>query len=229
LPFKTGSFPFVFCFEFLHHFPALGPVVREIHRVTAHRGHFYFDEEPFRRAAKVTLYRQRSKIYSERTLQKHRYLRLLEGFISEPHSDEVEHGVVENEQLSLAEWSAALAIFESSDVDLVSLEHLHSKLGRKPRPRNLLNFLLGGTIRGLCRQGLRPEAKAPTDLRQTLTCPDCLSGAGVAPGAEPSLIEVPDGFKCARCGLTYPCRAGIIMLLPPQELHLLYPDLAAGP
>jgi SAM-dependent methyltransferase len=43
LPFRTGSLPFVFCYEFLHHFPTPAPVVKEIHRVLAPGGWFFFD------------------------------------------------------------------------------------------------------------------------------------------------------------------------------------------
>jgi SAM-dependent methyltransferase len=140
LPFKSNSFPFILCYEFLHHFPSLAPIVTEIHRVAA-GGYFYFDEEPFRRALRLALYRQRSKIYAERTLRKHKYLRLIESFISEAPCDEVEHGVIENEKLSLTEWLTALSVFDHRDIDLVSLNGVRSKLGNRLRLENVLNYL----------------------------------------------------------------------------------------
>jgi len=228
LPFKSNSFPFIFCYEFLHHFPALGPIVREIHRVAA-RGYFYFDEEPFRRAVKLALYRQRSKIYSERALRKHWYLRLIESFISESPCDEVEHGVIENEKLSLTEWLTALSIFEQRDIDLVSLDKLRSKLGRRLRPSNILNYLLGGSIAGLCRKAPESAKDGPVELRDTLACPDCMTRRNAGALDRPSLVEVRWGYRCVECGFTYPCIDGIIFLLPPGQLQQLYPELWSIP
>jgi SAM-dependent methyltransferase len=228
LPFKSNSFPFIFCYEFLHHFPSLGPIVKEIHRVAA-GGHFYFDEEPFRRVFKLALYRQRNKIYSENALRRHKYLRLIESFISDSPCDEVEHGLIENEQLSLSEWLSALSIFEQREVDLVSLDRLRSKLGRRLRLNNVLNYLLGGSIAGLCRKVHAPAKDSPVELRDTLTCPGCLGRKNADGRDEPSLVEVPNGYRCSGCGFTYPCRDGIIFLLPPAELQQLYPQLWSIP
>jgi SAM-dependent methyltransferase len=228
LPFKSNSFPFVFCYEFLHHFPALGPIVREIHRVAA-AGWFYFDEEPFRRAAKVALYRQRSKIYSQDTMRKHPYLRLLESFFSEPRCDEVEHGVLENEELSLAEWQSALSVFEQRDIDLVSLDRLRSKLGPRIRVGNFLNYFLGGSIGGLCRKLGGPRKDVPVNLREMLACPDCLAGGPTGRAEEASLFEVPAGYRCLQCGFTYPCSEGVVFLLPSAKLQQLYPAFCPSP
>jgi SAM-dependent methyltransferase len=224
LPIKSGSFPFVFAYEFLHHFPSPGPIMREVHRVTG-AGHFYFDEEPFRRAAKVVLYRQGSKIYAERTLRKHRYLRLIESFISEPRCDEVDHGVIENESLSLTDWLSALSVFEEYDVELASLGRLRSKLGRRLRLGNLPNYLLGGSIGGLCRKVGAPPTAAPGTLADALSCPDCMARSRSGAAREPSLVEVPSGYRCASCHFTYPRRDGVALLLPPSQLQQLYPEL----
>jgi SAM-dependent methyltransferase/uncharacterized protein YbaR (Trm112 family) len=228
LPFRSNSFPFIFGYEFLHHFPSLDPIVREIHRVAA-GGHFYFDEEPFRRALKLALYRQRSKIYSERTLRKHRYLRLVESFISEAPCDEVEHGVIENEKISLTEWVTALSVFDQRDLDLVSLDRVRSKLGDRLRLDNVLNYLLGGIIGGLCRKVLDSTVARPVELRDTLACPDCMTRKPAATLDGRSLVEVRGGYQCTECGFTYPCRDGIIFLLPPAELQQLYPELGSIP
>ena len=226
LPFRSGSFPFVFAYEFLHHFPSPGPIMREIHRVTG-AGHFYFDEEPFRRAAKLVLYRQGSKIYAERTLRKHRYLRLIESFISEPRCDEVEHGVIENESVSLREWLSALSVFEEYDVELVSLGRLRSKLGRRLRFGNLPSYLLGGSIGGLCRKTGAPATASPRALDETLTCPDCMARSRTAASSEPSLVPLPSGYRCTACHFTYPRREGVAFLLPPSQLQQLYPELGS--
>jgi SAM-dependent methyltransferase len=227
LPFRSGSFPFVFAYEFLHHFPSPGPIMREIHRVTG-AGHFYFDEEPFRRAAKVVLYRQGSKIYAERTLRKHRYLRLLESFISEPRCDEVEHGVIENDSLSLTDWLTALSVFDDYDVELVSLGGLRSRLRRRLRLNNVPNYLLGGSIGGLCRKTGAPATASPRALEDALTCPDCLGRSPAGASGEPSLVQVPSGYRCAACHFTYPRRDGVAFLLPARQLQQLYPELGSA-
>jgi SAM-dependent methyltransferase len=223
LPFKSQSFPFVFCYEFLHHFPSLEPIVREIHRVAG--GSFYFDEEPFRRAAKLNLYRQRSKVYSEKTLRKHECLRLIESFLSEPRCDEVEHGVVENDELSLAEWMTALSPFQERDIELVSLDRFRSKLGRRLGPTNIPNYLLGGRIGGLCRQMPGAAREGPIELEGALTCPACMARRSAGALDEPSLLEAGGDYRCSACDTSYPCRDGIIFLLPPEELRQLYPEI----
>src|SRR5205807_240695 len=87
LPFRSNSFPFVFAYQFLHHFPNIAPIINEVHRVQS-RGYFYFDEEPFKRIMRLVLYRQKAKIYSQQVLSRNRYLSLIESFISESESDE---------------------------------------------------------------------------------------------------------------------------------------------
>ena len=227
LPFRNGSFPFVFCYGFLHHFPALEPVIREIYRVLGN-GYFYFDEEPFKRILKLRLYKQRDSIYARSTLEKSRFRRFLESFISESSSDEVDHGIVENENIGLGEWTRALAVFHDRDVDLVSVGNVTSKLGDHLRFGNIPNVLLGGGISGLCRKadlvGKRHEP-ARLDPYELLACPECVS-ASTADGLESSaLVRAVEGFRCSRCGATYPERDGILFLLPRKELRELYPGL----
>jgi SAM-dependent methyltransferase/uncharacterized protein YbaR (Trm112 family) len=241
LPFRTGAFPFVFAYQFLHHFPALSPAVREIHRVMA-PGRFYLAEEPYRRVLKVELYEQRSKIYSDRHLRRNPYVRLLESFVSSESSDETEHGVIENDDLDLSEWIEALSIFDRRPARLTSIYDIRSTLRDGMGPRNVLNWLLGGQIEALCtkaghtptepteaddraRAGAPPSARALTDL---LACPSCdVPGPHGLPD-HPPLEAVSDGFQCPVCRFTYPQRDGVIVLLPAPQLQALYPELAAG-
>lgn len=223
LPFRSNSFPFIFCYGFLHHFPSIEPVMAEIYRVLGD-GHFFFDEEPFKRVLRVRLYRQKDSIYSQATLQKSKYRRLIESFISEASSDEVQHGVIENEGIALSEWRSALSRFDERDVELVSLANVRSKIGDRLRLNNVANLLLGGTISGLCRK--RTGEQTPwSDVFDLLACPDCTSRNSQDPGESPPLLRFPGGFRCSRCGANYPERDGIILLLPRAELEELYPAL----
>lgn len=224
LPFRNNSFPFIFCYEFLHHFPSLGPVMHEIHRVLA-GGYFYFDEEPFERTLKLVLYRQRSKTYSSGAFRKNRYVRLLESFISEAASDEVEHGIIENNDISLLEWLDAVSIFDSHDVYLFSINNISSRLGDHLTARNVPNFLLGGSIAGLCRKaGPMAFGQAP-DISAQLGCPDCTIPLTDGSFDRPPLERLANGFRCSQCGSNYPSREGVIFLLPRAELQQLYPEL----
>lgn len=225
LPLKSTSFPFVFCYQFLHHFPDLLPIVREIHRVVAN-GYFFFDEEPLKRVLKLKLYTQKSKVYSDIARSKRPYIRLLETFISEAPSDEVEHGIVENHDIALADWIKALRLFDERELELVSTFNVRSRVGERLGPRNTLSFLLGGTISGLCRKGAQPEAKPRTDIKALLACPDCATPATDGTMDQASLREVPNGFECTRCEVSYPVKDGVVFLLPRGMLEQLYPDVA---
>lgn len=221
LPFRSGAFAFAFCYEFLHHFPSVAPIIKEIHRVVS--GAFYFDEEPFRRLLKVVLYRQKQKIYSDNALRKNKYVRLAESFVSEAPCDEVEHGIVENDNISLTEWINALCIFDHRDVDLLSLNRFGSKLNRRLGISNIPNLLLGGTIAGLCRKQTKPTNNRPVDVNELLGCPDCSTSTKNGSFDRPPLIKISNAFECSQCGFNYPSRDGVIFLLPRTELQQLYP------
>jgi SAM-dependent methyltransferase len=223
LPFKSNSFPFIFCYQFLHHFPSPKPVMDEIYRVLS-SGHFYFDEEPFKRVLKLNLYKQRNKIYSEGSLTKNKYMNLVESFISEAHCDEIEYGIIENNNISLSEWITALSIFDGYDVNLFSIYNITSKLEHRIRLHNVLNILLGGRIAGLCSKRPGVEGNSPIDIIDLLACPDCKIPSSNGSFDRPSLAEIPAGYKCTQCRFTYPCRDGILFLLPKAELQQLYPD-----
>ena len=225
LPFRDESFPFVFCYQFLHHFPRLRPILQEIHRVLAD-GHFAFGEEPFRRVLKVRLYRQRQKIYAPARLRRHWLMRLVEDFVSEPWSDEVEHGVIENHDIPLAEWLDALSVFEAREVDLTSVLDVRSRLEDRMRPANVLNYLLGGSIAGLCRKRSEAAEFARTDVETLFGCPACTTPAGDGRLERTALREAGDGFECRGCGSGYPRVNDVVFLLRREKLAQLYPDIA---
>jgi SAM-dependent methyltransferase len=225
LPFKSKSFPFVFCYEFLHHFPSLLPIVTEIHRVLAD-GCFFFDEEPFKRVLKLALYKQKDKIYSRSALRKNGYVKLIESFLSEPACDEVEHGIIENNNISLEEWADMLAVFDETEVDLFSIYNVTTRLHRQVRLRNFANYLLGGTIAGLCYKRDSDRRSAPDDIDRLLACPSCTMTTANGSLDRPALVRVVDAYQCLSCGFDYPVREGVIVLLPRDELQQLYPELS---
>lgn len=224
LPFRSNAFPFVFCYEFLHHFPSLPPILAEIHRVIGN-GYLYFAEEPFRKLWRLVLYQQRHKIYSEAAAKKHRLVKLLEEFISEQHCDEVEHGIVENYDISVRDWRAALARFDEVEATLVSSNGMRSRLKGRVGLRNVPNLVLGGNIAALCRKTTPAGRRPGADLYDLLACPSCTvpsEGGGLD---RPPLVREGDRFRCSRCRVDYGSRDGILFLLPREECQQLYPDL----
>jgi SAM-dependent methyltransferase len=233
LPFRSGAFPFVFCYQFLHHFPALAPVLGEIRRVMS-AGHFWFGEEPFRRVLRLAIYRQRSTVYAQASRRRNRYVRLLVSFISEERTDEVEHGIIENDDIALEEWLEGMAGFDRAAARLESAYGVRSRLARDVRLRNRLNWLLGGMLAGLCRRdepARDPELAGADggDLTRLLACPACIEPTtGAVPFDRPSLVAIQDGFRCPSCEATYPIRDGVIFLIPLDELRELYPEVLGG-
>jgi SAM-dependent methyltransferase len=223
LPFRSNSFPFVFCYEFLHHFPALKPVIDEILRVLSN-GYFYFDEEPFKRWLKVKLYKQRAKMYSETAHRKNKYLTFFESFISEMPCEEIEYGIIENNNISLREWLKALSVFSEHELDLTSVYHISSKIRHSLKLQNFPNFLLGGQVTGLCRKDSVRE-HTTSDIYDSLGCPDCMISSSDGNFDRPSLTKLSDGFQCSQCGFTYPVKDNIIFLLPKDEFQQLYPEI----
>ena len=150
LPVRTGVVPFVFCYQFLHHFPSLASILPEIERVTAPGGRFFFDEEPVGARCRVRLYRQHRRRTKARPGPLGKLIRFVEGLISEPWCEEVEHGIIENHEIRLTEYRQELARFDPVEAEVRTLRLLRSRLARSPRLANLPNDLLGGVMRALC-------------------------------------------------------------------------------
>ena len=225
LPFRSHSFAFAFCYEFLHHFPSPVPILREAHRILSD-GMFFFSEEPFKRP-KVILYRQRHKMYSKSALRKSKAMQFIEKFLSEEYCDEREHGILENSDIPLKEWIAAASIFNEKEVCISSLGNkICSKLGDRVRIRNLPNMLLGGGISGVCmKKDLRPLVE-PDDLLNLLLCPDCMAKAEYQEAGQPSLVRAASRLECSVCQSTFPVVDGVMFLLPKGLFRELYPDFA---
>jgi len=226
LPFRDNSFPFAFCYEFLHHFHFPKPILQEVYRILSN-GVFFFSEEPFKRF-KIALYRQRHKIYSKSMLRKSKVIRFVEKFISEERCDEREYGVIENHDISLQEWIDALSTFETRNVHISSVENrIRTELGERIAIRNLLNMILGGAITGICKKGsanLRTEISNLTDL---LLCPNCINKTKKQMIDQPPLKQTPSSLKCSVCGSSFPVIDEIIFLLPTFLFRELYPDFAS--
>ncbi len=222
LPLKNEVVPFLFCYQFLHHFPSLKPVLGEIHRVMSGSSSFFFDEEPMGRLLQLHLYKQKAKEYSRSNLRKGKLLRWLEGLVSETESDEVQHGVIENHAMKMPEWQDGLSIFDAMDVRVRTLRHLKSRISKSMRLANFPNHLLGGVIQGVCQKA---GAESPSsNIFDWLACPDCRVPA--PSGDEwnhPPLDRKDDVLVCQYRGCRYPIIEDIPILIPKDLRKELYP------
>jgi SAM-dependent methyltransferase/uncharacterized protein YbaR (Trm112 family) len=217
LPFKSGSIPFVFCYESLHHFPDPAPIVREIHRVVSPGGHFYFDEEPFKRVAHVNLFKANA-LYSPERLRAGKFRKALEFFFAEWACNETGHGIIENHQISISSWKRTLSVFEEKDIRLYSNSRTTVTLNKSRNPvKYALAYLLGGGISGLCH---KPGTTKAVPVLEALLCPQCREQ-----GRESSLARTEAGFACTSCNNRYPVVSGVVFLFSPRTFEDLYPDV----
>src|SRR5581483_5616368 len=219
--FMTGSVPFVFCYETLHHFPEPAPVVQEIYRVLSPGGFFFFDEEPYKKILHINLYSGK-KIYSREHLTRSTARKLLDRLFAAPTCNEVEHGVIENDEISITQWKSALAPFTKKDVQLTASENLSMKEDLF-KPFNylklLLLILLGGKVSGTC-QNTSPGSPTATPVLETLICPSCKLAH-----IEAGITRTDTAFACTRCFNVYPIFDDILFLFTPDKLAELYPEV----
>jgi len=220
LPFASNAMPFVFCYETLHHFPEPAPIVKEIHRVLAPGGYFYFDEEPYKRVLHLALYESK-KIYSAEYKNAGRLRKMLDFFFARHSCNETEHGIIENDEIPLRVWKRALRVFAYQEVTLESLKnHLRaSLLAPFYDVKYHLSYLFGGNISGVCRKA-GGNTGAAANVREAFICPSCLTS-----GFESLLAASDSGFRCRNCNKKYPIVDGVVFLLPHEKFAKLYPDV----
>jgi SAM-dependent methyltransferase len=219
LPFLSASVPFVFCYETLHHFPDPTPVLKEIHRVLTPGGHFFFDEEPFKRTLHLKLYKSK-KAYSQESLNAGYIRKIFDYFFSERSCNEIEHGIIENDEIPVRVWKQALSCFGEKKVKLHFLKRFDSDLfDPKDSLKNAIAYLFGGGISGLCRKS-GDLLKNDIPLHDLLACPSCLET-----GQESKLIQKDHSLYCGKCREMFPVSENVIFLFSAKKLEELYPSV----
>ncbi len=221
LPFLSNSIPFIFCYQVLHHFPNPGIIIEELHRVLSAGGTLYFNEEPFKKVAHFNLYQRDSSSNSISKDKKGFLKRIMDFFFSYEKLVEHDYSIVENDDITLADWKQYLAFFREKNIEIHSLKGINSELFT---PRNAFNYfltyLLGGTIRGTCKKDGQLSI-ANAEVSAALACPMCRTN-----GLEAQLKAEHDYLLCQHCGKKYPIIDGVMFLLADDKFASLYPELA---
>jgi len=219
LPVMSDSIPFVFCYETLHHFPEPAPITKEIYRVLSPSGCFFFDEEPYKQILHFNLYKGQ-KIYSDTSLKRSRIGNILDLFFSARSCNEVEHGIIENDDITIGLWKNALMHFDEKDVELKTISSIQSDLFRpNSYMKYFIAYLFGGKISGICRkQGYNDNIKR--SIFDTLICPSCKKD-----NSEILLNQIDNFFICPNCSRRYPVIEGVLFLFSYDTFVDLYPEI----
>jgi SAM-dependent methyltransferase/uncharacterized protein YbaR (Trm112 family) len=226
LPFRNNSMPFIFCYNTLHHFPDPAPIIAEIHRVLA-PGFFFFDEEPFERLLHIDLYK-RSLQHRIGARRRNVIVKVLEALFSDVVLNEVEYGIIENEDISPSMWQHALCPFDWVEATLESPWGLCSSLyAPSLNLPHVLNKLMGGSVRCLGKK-TSGQALEMESIWDALGCPNCRVTNVQGEDDRAPLHRGSGGLRCTHCGYEFPVREGILFLFAEAALRKLYPEVLEG-
>ncbi|MBL0155674.1 MAG: class I SAM-dependent methyltransferase [Bryobacterales bacterium] len=222
LPYRDNSLAFVMSFQTLSQFLDVESVVREVHRVLAPGGVFYFAEEPVRRQLTLRLHRAP---YPDRMkpVEKWFYESGLLDFVAMDvigADQEESFGIRQNHRFGLREWSHLLhAYFEETRFITFPRQRgwanqivkSLARLGPGNAEARMADWL-GATLAAFCRKA--GELPPGLGTAAALACPDC--GAAL-----PMADEGP--LRCPACPYEAAYEAGVFNLLSSTLRAELYP------
>lgn len=173
LPFKSNSFPFIFIYETLHHFPDLNPPLSEIYRVLSPGGHLLIGGDPIKQQLQIPLWRRPNKL---RPWEKVLKALLILPFISKIGKTESEQGIIET-AFDFQAWQKALSQFSriEAEIEVFPFGTIEKTVGKTLLASSITKialFLFGGGIRAICTKN--GNLKKFYDQKNILICPDCL-------------------------------------------------------
>jgi len=219
LPFADNSIGFAFCYQTLHHFPDPTPIVQELYRVLRPGAVLYINEEPIRRTWKVNLWRRHVRPKGA----ENKYWRYAKDyildFVSEPHVNEVEYGICENDDITLRQWERIFGEPATNGIQLKMLPvpKSMSRINHSSASWGLRSWLCQG-LGGILSATIRPKSEGSplAGAREPLCCPVCRGQLSLSAS----------NLTCVACAARYPVQHGIPLLLPREELDTLYSESA---
>jgi SAM-dependent methyltransferase/uncharacterized protein YbaR (Trm112 family) len=221
LPFISDSVPFVFCYETLHHFPEPAPITKEIYRVLQPGGYFFFDEEPFKQVLHLDLYKAKqsySREYASRSVMR----KVIDRLCMARTCNETDHGILENDKITLQEWKKALSAFDASDVRLEYGPVKSQLVNPRSRLKYFVLYLLGGVISGVCQKPGQSQTNHRS-IEDSLGCPSCRQS-----DVDVALTGSDSFFSCPKCCRTYPVVDDVLFLFEHDKLAELYPEVVTS-
>ncbi len=223
LPFRDSSLAFAMSFQMLSQFMDVEPVFREVQRVLAPGGVYFFAEEPIRRVLTLRAYRAP---YPERMNALERALHrwgLLDYIAADVIGawQEESFGIRQNHRYGLRDWLRLIGKYFAESRVLTfprtggwANRAVAGALGLFPNYTDARAArFLGGTIAALCRKpGCLP---AGLSIERALACPDCRA----------PLPWNPARLACPACGFSAEAEGEVFNLLPSKLRDELYPGL----
>ena len=185
----------------------------------------FLTKSPYQRVLHRNLYKG-LKIYSKENRTKSKFRKILDALFKESQCNEIEHGVIENESITLSSWKKALNIFDIKKVTLNTSTFLTSDLfSHSFGIKNFLSYLLGGSIKGICKKVGDGENEPINNnqIHKLLICPSCLENE------EEMIINYDstnNNYLCSKCSRTFPVVNDILLLFSHRKLVELYPDFS---
>ncbi|MBI3397210.1 methyltransferase domain-containing protein [Candidatus Woesebacteria bacterium] len=217
LPFSKNSFPFIFTYQTVHHFPTPNLVFKEIYRVLTPGGTFLMAEEPIKQTLNFNIWRRPTKL---RLWEKILKVCLILPFVSKIGRTEVNCGIIEGD-FKISEWTRALEKFDSGEIEISPYPYgpkswllWHDGVWKKSKLTNLTSFIIyftGGGITALVKK----KGELKNYNLPLVACPKC------------KLVLINSSkntYKCRACEETYSKEGNIGVLLSGKLKDLLYPQ-----